>query len=450
MKVDLDEVDQNSVITDENEQKAVLSAWIVKTYKEFIKNLLSNFEGRDIALKIGSLRILMSLVKKEGAFLCRRSKIYTFPKSLFEKIVEKLIQEPSLEDEGGALENGRKADYDPIKKKSVESTGKNSDLSKKYEDIAQRTFEVLKNIKGIGKTEEIGKLFWIAAPEKSEKKAGVFKSHSHRRMFSEAWLSLMRIPLPVELYKMILMVMHRRILPGMHDPCLLMDFLTESYDSGGPVSLLALNGLFTLITEYNLTYPEFYTKLYAMFDKNLLQVKYRSRFFRLADTFLSSSHLPSYLVAAFIKRLSRISLTASPSALVIVAPFIYNLLKRHPTCMILIHRADSEDSPSSLEKDPYDFNEPDPAKSNALESSLWEILPIQNHYYSNISIMASIFNEPFKSSEYLLEDFLDHTYSTMISAETAKQIKKQPALSDPAPTSFFRSGEVLGDIFSLD
>jgi U3 small nucleolar RNA-associated protein 19 len=83
---------------------------------------------------------------------------------------------------------------------------------------------------------------------------------------------------------------------------------------GGPLGLLALNGLFILITQYNLCvmldalssqyitamqltpphqclsdYPDFYTKLYSMVDRAVLHVKYRARFFRLTETFLSSS-----------------------------------------------------------------------------------------------------------------------------------------------------------------
>jgi hypothetical protein len=48
--------------------------------------------------------------------------------------------------------------------------------------------------------------------------------------------------------------------------------------------------------------------------------------------------LPAYLVAAFIKRLVRLTLWGPPSAPVVVIPFIYNLLMRHPSCMVLIHR----------------------------------------------------------------------------------------------------------------
>lgn len=72
-------------------------------------------------------------------------------------------------------------------------------------------------------------------------------------------------------------------------------------------------------------------------------MRYRPRFFRLLDIFMSSSHLPSTLVASFIKRLARLSLAANPAAIVAVVPFIYNLLKRHPSCMPLIHRSSDDD-----------------------------------------------------------------------------------------------------------
>lgn len=49
-------------------------------------------------------------------------------------------------------------------------------------------------------------------------------------------------------------------------------------------------------------------------------------------------HLPAYLVAAFIKRLSRLALTAPPEALLMVIPFICNLFRRHPACKVLVHR----------------------------------------------------------------------------------------------------------------
>lgn len=78
--------------------------------------------------------------------------------------------------------------------------------------------------------------------------------------------------------------------------------------------------------------------------------------------------LPAQLVAAFIKRMARLGLSSPPASIVIIIPLIYNLLKRHPTCMQLIHgKADGEAG------DAYDHSEEDPMKCNALQSSLWEM-----------------------------------------------------------------------------
>lgn len=48
------------------------------------------------------------------------------------------------------------------------------------------------------------------------------------------------------------------------------------------------------------------------------------------------SHLPEMLVAAFIKRMARLSLIAPPTDIQIMAAFIGNLLIRHPPLKVLI------------------------------------------------------------------------------------------------------------------
>jgi hypothetical protein len=55
-----------------------------------------------------------------------------------------------------------------------------------------------------------------------------------------------------------------------------------------------------------------------------------------------SRHLPAALLASFVKRLARLSLTAPPAAIIMIIPFIYNVLKRHPALMVMIHRIDDE------------------------------------------------------------------------------------------------------------
>lgn len=90
-------------------------------------------------------------------------------------------------------------------------------------------------------------------------------------------------------------------------------------------------------------YPNFYQRLYALLDANVLHVRYRARFFRLIDTFLRSALLPASLVASFIKRLSRLALTGPPAGVIMVIPFVYNLFKRHPGCMVMLQRLDDGD-----------------------------------------------------------------------------------------------------------
>ena len=70
-------------------------------------------------------------------------------------------------------------------------------------------------------------------------------------------------------------------------------------------------------------------------------------FYKLG-AFPPSSHLPVYLVAAFAKRLARLALTAPPESLLMVLPFIYNLIRRHPSCRVLIHRPTTADGRHSL------------------------------------------------------------------------------------------------------
>lgn len=214
-------------------------------------------------------------------------------------------------------------------------------------------------------------------------------------------------------------LMSQRIAPWFLNVEFLMDFLTDSFNVGGSTSLMALSGLFYLIQEKNLDYPQFYPKLYSLLDSDVLHSKHRSHFFRLLDTFLTSTHLPAALVASFIKRLSRLTLHAPPSGIVVVVPWIYNLLKNHPACSFMIHRRlnpDSEGlSPEEHWRDPFCMTELRPMETRALESSLWEIQMLQSHYHPNVAAIAKIISEQFTKQAYNLEDFLDHSYGSVSS-----------------------------------
>ena len=267
-------------------------------------------------------------------------------------------------------------------------------------------------------------------------------------------MALLRQDLGKEQRGNILGLMSHRIAPWFLKVELLMDFLTDSFNLGGSTSLLSLSGLFYLIQHKNLDYPQFYPKLYSLLDSKILHSKHRSRFLRLLDTFLASTHLPAALVASFVKRLARISLFAPPSGIVIVVPWIYNLLKSHPRCTFMIHRNGEVDQIEETWGDPFRQEEPDPMETDALESSLWEIQMLQSHYHPNVATIAKIISEQFTKQAYNLEDFLDHSYGTvsvfggfgmleiadrsqMLDAELSKDIKKPPEVEFEIPKRIF-------------
>ena len=257
--------------------------------------------------------------------------------------------------------------------------------------------------------------FYIGPP--SSPKHSLYSLTAHKKQAQEAWLRLLRQNINKAQRKRVLELMSHRIAPWFLKIELLMDFLTDSFNLGGSTSLLALSGLFYLIREKNLDYPQVYQKLYSLLDSDILHSKHRSRFFRLLDTFLASTHLPAALVASFIKRLSRLSLCAPPSAIVVLVPWFYNLLKNHPTCTFMIHRETDETEKARLKAegmlDPFVMEEQDPMKSNAIDSSLWEIETLQRHYHPNVATIANIISQQFTKQAYNLEDFLDHSYGSV-------------------------------------
>ncbi|KAI0208870.1 Nucleolar complex-like protein 4 [Lamellibrachia satsuma] len=141
--------------------------------------------------------------------------------------------------------------------------------------------------------------FLTKPPEKLLK---INNHKEHKKLFSTLWLEFLKLKLSVNLYKQVLLSLHEKVMPHFTSPLLLSDFLTESYNIGGAISLLSLNSLFVLVNKFNLNYPDFYEKLYALLEPSIFHAKYQARFLFLVDLFLTSTYLPGYLVAAFAKK----------------------------------------------------------------------------------------------------------------------------------------------------
>lgn len=146
------------------------------------------------------------------------------------------------------------------------------------------------------------------------------------------------------------------------------------------------------------------------------------------------SLIPANMIASFVKRLARLSLSAAPAAIIMLIPFIYNLLKKHPSCMSMLHRVPTNTTPSIFtseldstlntdtdtgthnpdeETDPFDPSETNPMQTRAIESSLWELQGLQRHYLSHVATMGKLFGETFTRGEFNLDDFTDYGYGAV-------------------------------------
>ncbi|KAF7942868.1 uncharacterized protein EAE97_006322 [Botrytis byssoidea] len=419
---------------------ATVVQWLKERYSEYKIILLDMLSQEDTAFT--GLSLCMRMLKIEGQHL-RNGQDYCFPTGLLTDMVQVLIHPGS--DNAARKEFSDKfvEEYDDIRFYTLEAIEKlvtASEARSLGNDSFNTVYEILTSISSVPESKDELEDFYIPAPKK--KSHALYSLTEHKKRAQGAWLAVMNMEMVKERRKMILSKITDCIAPWFTKPELLMDFLTDSYNSGGSTSLLSLSGVFYLIQEKNLDYPSFYRKLYSLLDTGILHSKHRSRFFRLLDTFLLSTHLPVVLVASFIKRLSRLTLHSPPSGVVAVVPWIYNLLKKHPTCLFMIHRETrGAEAKRVLEEeglsDPFLMDEEDPMLTNAIDSSLWEIVTLQSHYHPNVATLAKIISEQFTKHSYNLEDFLDHSYGSMLESELAKDVKKVPVVEYEIPKRIF-------------
>ncbi|KAL0475408.1 CBF/Mak21 family domain-containing protein [Neurospora intermedia] len=426
---------------DASEKDATVAKWLRDRLNDHHKALVAMFKSTKLAAQ--ALVLAMALLKAEAQYLEGKDEA-VFPWPLFNAIISALLTSP-VEKVRDEFCDKFIDEYDDIRFYTFE--GIKDFLTEREsvdEELQNTVFNILLKMEDIPESSEDLEDFYIEQPLK--KKHPLRSLSQHKKRAQEAWLALMHLGLSKEQRKKVLDVMASSIAPWFIKPELLMDFLTDCYNTGGSISLLALSGVFYLIQERNLDYPSFYQKLYSLLDTDILHSKYRSRFFRLLDTFLGSSHLPAVLVASFIKRLARLALNAPPSAIVVIVPWFYNLFKKHPLTTFMMHRVPrTKEEKELIEKegvlDPFLPDEEDPMETHAIDSSLWEIVQLQSHYHPNVATIAKIISEQFTKQAYNLEDFLDHSYGSLIDAEMSKEVKKAPVIEFMIPKHIFTKAD---------
>ncbi|KAI0161706.1 CBF-domain-containing protein [Hypoxylon sp. FL1284] len=411
----------------QSEKDGVVVQWLRTRFGDYKQTIISALGQENTAPT--ALTLAMRVLQAEGKYL-KDTDEYSFPTNFLRDVVDKLVGNGSddIREEFCAKYLGEYADIRFYTFKVLKDILSTTSAASPEESMFDNAFDILSFFEDVPDSVEDMGDHYIDAPKK--KGHPVTSLNQQKRQAQEAWLALLKLGPSREQRKRVLQIMTKSIVPWFTKPELLMDFLTDSYDSGGATSLLALSGVFYLIQERNLDYPSFYQKLYSLLDTDILHSKHRSRFIRLLDTFLSSTHLPAALVASFIKRITRLCIGAPPAAIVVVIPWIYNLFKKHPLCTFMMHRVPrTEEEMETLEneglEDPFIADEEDPMETCAIDSCLWEVVQLQSHYHPNVATIAKIISEQFTKQAYNLEDFLDHSYSSVSQTLPSPQINPQ-------------------------
>ncbi|KAF8311012.1 CBF-domain-containing protein [Clavulina sp. PMI_390] len=447
--------------TTQNAQVAKITKWLDQIVDQFSASLIKNFQHHDVDLRLGALDISMALFKNRCENLHRRH-LPPFHHKHLRLIVDAFLTTTPIPDMLQQFSMKWVNAYQDIRwlvMKQANSVLQDSSLDR--DQVARSVLALLSLIKPMPSPP----IFWLASifnannldeaispkdlpaddwktffDERAETGmhtsnirlgrkmtvglAGVVSSASLADQLATTWTLLVpSLAASSELSAQGLEVLSTSMELNKKLVLKLMDWISGSVAYGGSVGILALRLMYKLLVLFNLDYPDFYTRLYGYLDSNCFHSKHSSQFLRLLAEFLQSTHIPTNLLASFVKRLSRMSLTAPPSVLVVIIPLVYNTLHLHPQLMALIH------NPANMITDPFDPEEVSPYTTNALSSSLWELVSLCNHQNGVVASLAQIFSGTFSRQPFVLNDFLDQSYNTLFRSEHKKIFRIDPIIS---------------------
>lgn len=148
-----------------------------------------------------------------------------------------------------------------------------------------------------------------------------------------------------------------------------------------------------------------FEEAFCILNEELLKKSFKFRVFYFLNTFLSSTKVPAHVVAAYIKRLSRLSLYSKPRCLVAILMMIHNLFARHPTLIFLRDRVDEKARALGsncdkctlrvwLDTDAFDMNQlKNLEATKAMASCIWEVMFLRFHEHPKVAREAKFLGE---------------------------------------------------------
>ncbi|CAG9332468.1 unnamed protein product [Blepharisma stoltei] len=209
----------------------------------------------------------------------------------------------------------------------------------------------------------------------------------YKQSIGQIWKELTDLSLEAADIKFLLKALCKYGLPNVSDPLMFSDFYLKSFDNGGNTAVLALSGLFILMTKHGLEAKQYYMKLYQLIRTQLQKGKTLSKsFLKLLELSLSSPMLPSSLIGSFIKVLLKESLLSPVSTTLWAVAFTVKSFKIHSGLLPMINNNHKEDK--------FNYEELNPLYTKSIESSLWELMILKKHYHPKIRELVTEFEKP--------------------------------------------------------
>ena len=158
------------------------------------------------------------------------------------------------------------------------------------------------------------------------------------------------------------------------------------------------------------------------------------------------------MAAAFTKRLARLALTAPPAGAVVCLRSVYNLIRRHPKAKVLIHRAANDAGEvQQYATDPYNMDEPDPERSGALKSCVWEVCTLKAHWHPTVARAARLLEIPRLSKpELRLDGALRSSYASLFEADVnPRHVGESGVTLTFTPPERVLDGDAFADLWQL-
>ena len=245
---------------------------------------------------------------------------------------------------------------------------------------------------------------------------GEKKMPFYRNSFKNCWIEFLRASslLGKSMLVKLLRNVPDSVLPHISNPeSIFASFFSDCFSQtkDGEVALLAVSGLFQLISRYNLGEPaDLYSRLYCLVTAEVLESSRSNRVFQLLLKALKSDLMPNQYIPVFAKKMLRIAtVVRSPSLSLWLVVAAFNLMQSHPiVSKPLIHR---EAVGGDLTKDPFDNDSFDivAIAKTIGATSLWEIELLTNHSDPSVARMAALYKTNFfgrKAKRVSSDDYL--------------------------------------------